>query len=147
MHLNVSPSAPSLRISLGFFAHTSRLNSYRVLLYNNPVSISPIFKPALVARSIIMARKPVAIAGTTLEGGGQLVRLAVGLSALLGIPIKIFNIRGGRPRGGGLNAQHLTAVNWLATESLADIEGAELKSKILEFRPTKPVCFYHIHIT
>lgn len=80
------------------------------------------------------------IDGTTLEGGGQLVRIAVGVSALLGIPIRVSDIRGGRPRGGGLKPQHLTAVNWLATASFADTDGAENTSRSLEFRPTKTVC-------
>lgn len=50
-------------------------------------------------------RKPVEIDGRTGEGGGQLVRIAVGLSALTGIPISVRNVRGNRPgkqNGGNL---------------------------------------------
>ncbi len=38
------------------------------------------------------------------EGGGQLVRIAVCLSALTGVPIRIHHVRGNRPgkRGGGM---------------------------------------------
>jgi RNA 3'-terminal phosphate cyclase (ATP) len=41
--------------------------------------------------------------GRTGEGGGQLVRIAVGLSALTGTPIRIHHVRGNRGggRGGG----------------------------------------------
>lgn len=41
--------------------------------------------------------------GTTGEGGGQLVRVAIGLAALTTQPVKISNVRGNRPgaRGGG----------------------------------------------
>lgn len=48
--------------------------------------------------------KPILLDGRTGEGGGQLVRLAVGLSALTTRPIKITNVRGNRPgdRGGGM---------------------------------------------
>lgn len=40
--------------------------------------------------------------GTVGEGGGQLVRIAIGLSALTGTPVRIDNVRGNRPgkRGG-----------------------------------------------
>ncbi|KAF2084890.1 RNA 3'-terminal phosphate cyclase [Saccharata proteae CBS 121410] len=78
---------------------------------------------------------PIELAGTKLEGGGQLVRIAVGISALTGIPISIRDIRGNRSGGGGLKTQHLTAVNWLATASSAETVGAEKKSRTLEFTP------------
>lgn len=41
--------------------------------------------------------------GRTGEGGGQLVRIAVALSAVMSQPIRIANVRGNRngPRGGG----------------------------------------------
>lgn len=55
--------------------------------------------------------KPIVIDGRTGEGGGQLVRVAVGLAALTGQPIKITNVRGNRPggRGGGLYMTRLNA--------------------------------------
>jgi len=80
-----------------------------------------------------------AIDGTTLEGGGQLVRIAVGLSALSGIPIHVSDIRGGRPRGGGLKTQHLAAVNWLKAACDAAAIGADQKSKTLKFIPAPNV--------
>jgi RNA 3'-terminal phosphate cyclase (ATP) len=44
--------------------------------------------------------------GRTGEGGGQLVRIAVGLSALTGIPVRVHHVRANRPgrkgkHGGG----------------------------------------------
>lgn len=86
-----------------------------------------------------MPKKPLAIDGTTLEGGGQLFRLAVGLSALTSIPIQVDNIRGKRSGGGGLKWQHLASVNWLAEASNADMEGNEHKSKKLVFEPSPRV--------
>jgi RNA 3'-terminal phosphate cyclase (ATP) len=71
--------------------------------------------------------------GTTLEGGGQLLRIAVGLSALTSIPIRITNIRGNRFGGGGLKLQHLNGVQWLAKACGARSIGAEKKSKRLDF--------------
>lgn len=44
--------------------------------------------------------RPLEISGTTGEGGGQLVRTAIALSALTGQAVTISDIRGGRERGG-----------------------------------------------
>ncbi|GAB7334270.1 hypothetical protein MBLNU13_g06308t1 [Cladosporium sp. NU13] len=82
-----------------------------------------------------MSSNLVALDGRTLEGGGQLLRLAVGMSALHNIPVRITDIRGNRSGGGGLKAQHLACVNWLAHASNASILGAEKSSKALEFIP------------
>ena len=77
--------------------------------------------------------------GRTLEGGGQLLRNAVCMSALTGTPIKIHHIRGARSGGGGLKAQHLACVNWLAQACYARTEGAEEGSQTLVFEPGKGV--------
>lgn len=82
--------------------------------------------------------------GTTLEGGGQLLRLALSLSSLTYIPIQVTNIRGKRGpisspgKDGGLKSAHLAAVTWLARATAAETEGMEAKSRNLSFRPTHP---------
>jgi RNA 3'-phosphate cyclase len=68
------------------------------------------------------------------EGGGQLVRTSLSLSALLGEPVKITDIRAGRARP-GLRPQHLTAVKALARITHGEATGAELGSRELTFRP------------
>ncbi|KAK4542508.1 hypothetical protein LTR36_006760 [Oleoguttula mirabilis] len=73
--------------------------------------------------------------GRTLEGGGQLIRIALCLSALTGTPIKITDIRGNRSSGGGLKAQHLACVHWLAHACNAKTAGAEKGSTTLVFKP------------
>jgi RNA 3'-terminal phosphate cyclase (ATP) len=82
------------------------------------------------------ASSPVQLEGTTLEGGGQLLRIAIGLSSLTKTPIHITNIRGKRSGGGGLKAQHLTSVQWLAHACNARLSGAGLKSKEITFTPS-----------
>lgn len=78
---------------------------------------------------------PVYLKGTTLEGGGQILRLALSLSSLTKTPIHIDNIRGKRHGGGGLKAQHLTGLQWLGQVCNASISGAYLKSKEITFAP------------
>lgn len=67
-------------------------------------------------------------------GGGQVLRTALSLATVTGRPVRIDNIRGGRPDP-GLNPQHLTAVELIATLCEADVEGAELDAESLLFRP------------
>jgi RNA 3'-terminal phosphate cyclase (ATP) len=76
----------------------------------------------------------IAIDGSFGEGGGQIIRTAVALSAVTGIDISINNIRVNRPQP-GLKAQHLTAVRTAAALTHADVTGLELGSTSVIFRP------------
>jgi RNA 3'-terminal phosphate cyclase (ATP) len=87
------------------------------------------------------AAKPVVLDGATGEGGGQLVRLAVGLAALSGKHIRITNIRGKRgsgPKGGGLKAQHVASLRLLSQMTNATVDGMSIGSKTLDFAPQLP---------
>ncbi|MBN1642433.1 MAG: RNA 3'-terminal phosphate cyclase [Anaerolineae bacterium] len=71
------------------------------------------------------------------EGGGQLLRTALALSAVTGKTFRIARIRARRSTP-GLRAQHLTAVHAVGDICRAQIEGAELGSRELVFAPTAP---------
>lgn len=79
-------------------------------------------------------RGPILIDGSMGEGGGQILRSALALSAVLGVPVKVFNIRAKR-RNPGLRPQHLTAVRAIATMANAKVEGARIGSMELYFEP------------
>lgn len=79
----------------------------------------------------------VSIDGSIGEGGGQILRTALTLSALTGQPMEIVNIRAGRPNP-GLQPQHLTAVQAAAAICRARVEGAEPGSQRLRFLPQSP---------
>jgi RNA 3'-terminal phosphate cyclase (ATP) len=77
------------------------------------------------------------IDGSQGEGGGQVLRTSLSLSALTGIPVRIDRIRAGRRRP-GLLRQHLTAVRAAAEVCGAEVEGGALGSRSLSFTPGVP---------
>ncbi|MCR4407696.1 MAG: RNA 3'-terminal phosphate cyclase [Anaerolineae bacterium] len=74
------------------------------------------------------------IDGSYGEGGGQVLRTALSLAALLGRAVRLVNIRAGRPKP-GLQAQHLTSVRAVARICNAEVERAKLGSQELTFIP------------
>lgn len=74
------------------------------------------------------------IDGSNGEGGGQILRTALGLSLATGQPFRISQIRARRAKP-GLLRQHLTAVRAAVEVSDAEAEGGQLGSRELVFRP------------
>src|SRR5262245_1809783 len=74
------------------------------------------------------------IDGSEGEGGGQVLRTALGLSLVTGKPFQIEKIRARREKP-GLLRQHLTAVLAAAQIGNAKAEGAVLASRVLSFTP------------
>ena len=74
------------------------------------------------------------IDGSHGEGGGQIIRTSVALSAITGKSVKITNIRSGRPNP-GLQAQHLEAVKAVARLCNGKTD-AKLGATSLVFEPS-----------
>lgn len=71
------------------------------------------------------------------EGGGQILRTSLSLSALTGRPFRLEHIRAQRSRP-GLRPQHLTAVRAVARICSARLVGDALNATTLEFHPQHP---------
>lgn len=83
-----------------------------------------------------MTKKEIIIDGTEGEGGGQVLRTSLSLSAITGKPVRIENVRGRRKKP-GLFRQHLTAFKAAVEICDAQMEGAELGSSEIAFHPGK----------
>jgi RNA 3'-terminal phosphate cyclase (ATP) len=88
------------------------------------------------------------IDGSQGEGGGQVLRTSLSLSALTGRPFRIGNIRANRSRP-GLRPQHLSAVRAVAAVCKAELVGDDIDSTVLEFRPTIKSAggYYEVDVT
>ncbi len=76
------------------------------------------------------------IDGSYGEGGGQILRTSIALSAILGEEVEIVNIRAKR-RNPGLAAQHLWGIKLVAMLSSAHVEGLKLGSTRIIFKPSR----------
>ncbi len=77
------------------------------------------------------------IDGSYGEGGGQVLRTSLALSAITSQAVRIEKIRAGRHKP-GLRPQHLTGVRAAAKVCDAETEGAKLDSQTLTFVPRSP---------
>ena len=74
------------------------------------------------------------IDGSHGEGGGGVLRTAVSLSAMTGVPVEITNVRAKR-RKPGLRPQHVTALQALAGICGASVAGVSVGSRAVRFDP------------
>jgi len=80
----------------------------------------------------------VEVDGSLGEGGGQVMRLAIALSAATGRAVRVSRVRANRERP-GLAAQHAAAVRAVAALCGARTEGVEVGSRTVVFEPARPV--------
>ena len=78
--------------------------------------------------------KIIDIQGSILEGGGQILRMSMGFSALLKTPIHIYEIRGNRSKP-GLKSQHLNGLILVKQISNGRLSGDKMNSPEITFHP------------
>lgn len=76
------------------------------------------------------------IDGSHGEGGGQILRTAISLSAVTMEPVRVVNIRAGRPTP-GLKNQHIAGIEVTGKLVNANIKGLKVGSTTIEFHPNK----------
>ncbi|MEE9391735.1 MAG: RNA 3'-terminal phosphate cyclase [Planctomycetota bacterium] len=87
-------------------------------------------------------KQEIVLDGSAGEGGGQVLRSALGLSLVTGRPFRIDKIRANRKKP-GLMRQHLTCVKAAQAVGGAVVDGAELNSTGLSFRPQTIISGFH----
>jgi RNA 3'-terminal phosphate cyclase (ATP) len=74
------------------------------------------------------------IEGSTLEGGGQVIRNATAYAALFRKEVSVTNVRGNR-KPPGLKSQHLTGIQLIRDLSDGVLHGAKVGSTAFDFKP------------
>lgn len=80
------------------------------------------------------ATAPLTLDASHGEGGGQILRTALALAVALGRPVTLEGVRLRRPKP-GLRPQHLAVVRALAAIADAEVDGDQLDSTAVSFRP------------
>jgi RNA 3'-terminal phosphate cyclase (ATP) len=79
--------------------------------------------------------EPVKINGSQGEGGGQILRTAISLSAIIGVPVEVTDIRAKR-QNPGLRPSHLAAVKVVTDLFGAKVENLQVGADWVRFSPS-----------
>src|SRR5690348_16596192 len=79
--------------------------------------------------------EPVKINGSQGEGGGQILRTAISLSAIIGVPVEVTDIRAKR-QNPGLRPSHLAAVKVVTDLFGAKVENLQVGADWIRFSPS-----------
>ncbi len=82
------------------------------------------------------SNEKIIIDGSYGEGGGQILRTSITLSAVMGVPIEIVNIRAKRDNP-GLRPQHIGAIKAVASLCNANTDNLRVGSDRITFTPNK----------
>ncbi len=77
----------------------------------------------------------ISIDGSQGEGGGQILRTSISLSAITGKPVEVTGIRAKRPNP-GLRPQHLTGIKIVADLFHASVENLKIGAEWIRFIPS-----------
>ncbi len=83
-----------------------------------------------------MPDRPIVLDGSAGEGGGQVLRTALSLSAVTGKAFAVTSLRAKRPKA-GLRPQHREAARAVAGLVDAEVSGNDVGSSHIEFRPRR----------
>jgi RNA 3'-phosphate cyclase len=72
--------------------------------------------------------------GSMMEGGGQILRMALSYGAILGVPTRVYNIRQGRSRP-GLRPQHLKTAETVARMCRGEVNSLRIGSPEVGLTP------------
>src|SRR2546426_12133568 len=100
------------------------------------MALTPPIRRRLNRASGDARREMIEVDGSYGEGGGQVLRTAVALAAVLSKEIHVFNIRAGRAEA-GIRPQHMTGVKAAAQLCSADLSGLEVGDTEFVLKPGK----------